>query len=367
MGDSLPGGKNGTRTTSLVSVQALRALAAMSVVLVHFEYVDFALTDRINQPLSLYPLASGVDLFFVISGFIMVYSSAGLFAKDGAWRIFISRRLSRIAPLYWLMTAAAIAMFAAPENWKMLISSLLFIPYRTEAGSFFPIDAGGWTLNYEMFFYVLFACVIFLSRRSAVATVCVFLVLLVTIFNFIPPIDDRLLYWSDPLILEFCIGMVIGLLHQQYRIKLPAMARLGLIVIGIGAVWLSRPDGSIPSGMRTLVWGVPAALLLAGAVLGPEPDFRWLARPARVLGDASYALYLIHPIVGGAVIRGCLAMSLSGDQLSAAVVAGIPVAILLSLAVFHYFERPMMRLLLRLLERRPTILPRPRTAAPSAS
>lgn len=232
VGITLRGGESGTRTTSLVSVQALRALAAMSVVLVHFEYVGHALSGRINEQLSLYPLASGVDLFFAISGFIMVYSSAGLFTKDGAWRIFIARRLSRIVPLYWLMTAGAIAMFSAPESWQMLVSSLLFIPYHTVAGTFFPVDSGGWTLNYEMFFYALFACAIFLPRLAAAAAVGGFLLTLVATFRLFPVTDDRLLYWSDPIVLEFCIGMAIGLLHQQYSITLPAIVRLGMVAMG---------------------------------------------------------------------------------------------------------------------------------------
>jgi len=346
---ALPGDENSRRSTSLVSVQALRALAATCIVLVHFEYISFALTDRINQILPLYPLASGVDLFFAISGFIMVHSSASLFSEAGAWRVFMIRRLSRIMPLYWLMTAAAIIVLAAPENWQMLISSLLFIPHRTASGTFFPVDAGGWTLNYEMFFYVLFACVIFLPRLSAVVAVGGFLFALVTIFHFVPAIDDRLIYWSDPIVLEFVMGMTIGLLH--HRIKLPAMVRVGLIALGAGAVWLSTPGGTIPSGLRALVWGTPMALLLAGVVLGPEPDFKWLAQPIKILGDASYALYLLHPIVGAVIMRGWMEGPLKSYPLINVLVAGIFVSIILSIVVFFWLERPMMWLLLRSFDR----------------
>lgn len=333
----------------LISVQALRALAALSVVLVHFEYIGHALTGRLNDQLSLYPLASGVDLFFAISGFIMVCSSASLFSQEGAWRIFITRRLSRIVPLYWVATAAAIGVFSASESWRMLISSLLFIPYKTAAGTFFPVDAGGWTLNYEMFFYVLFACAISLPRTAAVASVGGFLIALVTLFHFIPAPDERLFYWSDPIVLEFVMGMAIGLLHQRYRIKLPTFLRLVMVAVGVGAIWFSAPAGIIPSGARMLVWGVPMALLLAGTVLGPEPDFRWLGRPLKALGDASYALYLLHPIVAGTIIHLSLRGAFGGFRLHTILPAGVLVSILLSLAVYRYFERPTTKRLQGLL------------------
>jgi exopolysaccharide production protein ExoZ len=91
----------------MISVQVLRAVAALSIVFCHFNYIEYALTGRINLAFPLYNLASGVDLFFVISGFIMVYSSEELFGAKAAWYTFLRRRLTRIIPIYWIATALA--------------------------------------------------------------------------------------------------------------------------------------------------------------------------------------------------------------------------------------------------------------------
>src|SRR3954447_18606948 len=90
---------------SIVSIQLLRAVAALAVTLCHFSLLRLYLFGLQNEPLPLHFLASGVDLFFVISGFIIVHSSVALFDRSGGWRTFLMRGLARITPLYWATTA----------------------------------------------------------------------------------------------------------------------------------------------------------------------------------------------------------------------------------------------------------------------
>ena len=90
------GSGQGGQTPTIVSVQALRAVAAFAVVLCHFSQLNLMIQGRPNDPIPLYALASGVDLFFVISGFVMVYSSEDLFGTPRAWRTFLSRRIGRV-------------------------------------------------------------------------------------------------------------------------------------------------------------------------------------------------------------------------------------------------------------------------------
>src|ERR1700722_16881943 len=105
------------------SVQMLRAIAALMVVACHFDTVRLMLLSRGAEATLLYPLASGVDLFFVISGFIMIISSEPLFAAPGGSATFIIRRLARIVPLYWLTTLAAIPLMSLPVSWEALAGS----------------------------------------------------------------------------------------------------------------------------------------------------------------------------------------------------------------------------------------------------
>ncbi len=253
----------------MLSVQVLRAVAAMSVVAVHFEYVRNALTGRISQPLQLYSLSAGVDLFFVISGFIMVYSSEQLFCTSRGWLTFLTRRLSRIVPLYWLATCAALAIMSPPQTWDTITKSFLFIPYRTDT-TYFPAHAGGWTLNFEMFFYCVFSIALFLPRNIAVPAVGLALTSLVVLGQIAPISWAPISFWSDPIILEFVAGMTIALLHQQYSVRLSTAVRLSLIVLGVALLWVSAPPAL--SSNRWFVWGLPTAFIFAGTVLGRDID-----------------------------------------------------------------------------------------------
>jgi exopolysaccharide production protein ExoZ len=117
--------------------------------------------------------AAGVDLFFIISGFIIVYASEPLFGKPAGPQVFFLRRLIRIAPLYWTVTAFFIVLFLASPNGfaatiaasntsiGAIIASFMFLPFARPDGTMFPLHSVGWTLNYEVFFYVIFEALLF--------------------------------------------------------------------------------------------------------------------------------------------------------------------------------------------------------------
>src|SRR5690349_15839002 len=152
----------------------------------------------------------------------MVYSSEFLFARpDGPARFFL-RRLARIAPLYWAVTIAIILYIYAAHGaqlWAIyspasLIASFLFWPYPRIDGFAFPVHLLGWTLNFEMFFYAVFAFAILLPGRAAVATICAAFVALVVVGRY-TTLPLPFLFWSNPIIFEFCYGMVIALIYRE--------------------------------------------------------------------------------------------------------------------------------------------------------
>jgi exopolysaccharide production protein ExoZ len=321
----------------ITSVQALRAIAAISVVICHFSQVELMLIGRPNDPTPLYPLASGVDLFFVISGFVMVYSSEDLFSVPGGAYAFLVRRVARIVPIYWITTAIAVPVLDLHADWASVITSYLFIPYRAADGRIVPLNGVGWTLNFEMLFYVLFAATICLSRRAAVPSLCVLLGGMVLLGYWASPQQAALEIWSDPIVLEFAFGMLIATLYR-HGTCVPWALRFCLVVSGIVAIWVSSP-GSPPSGNRFLLWGIPAAVIVAATVLGKrDADSGPTTSCINLLGGSSYSLYLIHPLVGGLVMRWWAA-GLNQYQMTRVLAVAAILALSVSIIIYWYFER----------------------------
>ena len=301
-------------------IQILRAFAALAIVIHHgmFEAVAFAaVRGTAFAPPRLLPWPAGVDLFFVISGFVMVLSSERLYGKPGGPRSFIWRRLARIVPLYWATTALVIAAsFLLPgavsgERPSLMhaLASFAFIPMLRPDGTTQPVYSLGWTLNFEMFFYLVFALFLPLERRKAVAGIALALIGL-WIFGVVArPTNTALAFWSSPMILLFVAGMGIATLRLE-GITLPLGLRLFMIVVALLLLWLD-PLGMTSDPLailqefdltRLLAWGVPAVLLVAAGALreakpseAPKSGGIWTFLVA--LGEASYALYLIHPFV----------------------------------------------------------------------
>lgn len=284
----------------VVGVQYLRAFAASSVLLHHA-------LDQYPQTHALMPngaFQGGVDIFFVISGFIMMHTTAH---RRMTGTEFLKRRLLRIAPLYWIMTLF-VAMLAvlAPAALRdtvftvpHFVASLLFFPYPNPARllNYDPLIKLGWTLNYEMFFYLVFALLIFLAPARRFLALLLSFLLLIATTRLLAIGSGPFLFWSDPIVLEFVSGCALGVLaYNGVTHQLPpwlAGTLLALSVIG----FLTLPQPDTTSWMRLVHRGLPAT----GIVLAVISLESCLPRPTRgfwkfahLLGDASYSLYLAH-------------------------------------------------------------------------
>ena len=327
-------------------IQGLRAVAALSVATLH---VSDEAGNLVGTPghspwpwIDALPLEAGVDLFFVISGFVLVWASWGAFGQVGAVLPFAARRLIRVTPLYWLLTAATVlAGLAAPgllseglsDGWGYVAASVLFIPWRRADGFVQPILRLGWTLEYEMLFYTLLACALPLPRRAGVAALLLAILALAAAGQAVAFATVPLAFWTDPIVLEFAFGVLVAVAARRgWRSGWRGVAAC------LAAFLLAAAAAKLPGGdVRVLVRGVPAALLVFCAL-------SWRAVPAWLvlLGDASYALYLVHPFPMRAM-RLAAARLAPGLPPSAFVVVTLGVcagaAILLHLAV----EQPILR------------------------
>jgi peptidoglycan/LPS O-acetylase OafA/YrhL len=196
-------------------LQALRAIAAWFVVIDHALIAISGNAPGSSITRLGWTLGDmGVYMFFVISGFIMVVISWNEFAQPRSGLVFFRRRLTRILPLYWIATIAAIVFHelagtrSSGLDVVQLIRSLLFIPGTNSEGRLIPILQQGWTLSYEMMFYTLFAFALAFERRIAlIALVCVF-----SAFVFLKPIlpVGLLTALASPIVLWFVLGIALG-------------------------------------------------------------------------------------------------------------------------------------------------------------
>lgn len=284
-------------THSIDSVQAMRAIAALLVVWVHAREQFPWLKEHFPSSLG----AHGVDLFFVISGFIMVVSTSG---RDVGFLAFFVRRLIRVAPLYWIATLALLAIaLIAPRlvktvviSWPHTIASLLFVPMESPAmpGNMFPLLIPGWSLNYEMAFYLLFGISI-AAARSKKSYLVIFALIAASAYGWLAMPGGIPGFFCNPIILTFGAGILLGDAYTSGKLK-PCVP--GAIVLAACAVAAHFGASFLEFSNRFLSAGVPAAIFVAAALLAGN-SVKW-PRWALTLGDASYSLYLFHTFVLGA-------------------------------------------------------------------
>lgn len=290
----------------LDTLQILRAVAAGTVVAGHIlQELDIHFVPALHGLDMAFPGGFGVDLFFVVSGFVMVHTTRDANGTTAAARGFILRRLVRIVPLYWLATTLMIAaVFLVPAvldtarlDIAHFVASYLFLPYaRPTDEAIRPILALGWTLQYEMYFYAVFALGLLLPRRYGPIWVLAILALPLISGQVTTPTTAVGGFVADPIVLEFAMGMGIGLVYAHGHRVDPRLAVGGAAALTLGMLVVVGP---IPptNALRFLHSGLPAAAIVAAAALSRGFDTVKLPGWLVGMGDASYATYLSHPFV----------------------------------------------------------------------
>lgn len=328
----------------VVSIQYLRGLAALMIVFVHLEV---SLRRQGYSGYWPHSLAAGVDIFFVISGFIMWITTV-----EGVTTLeFYRRRIIRIVPLYWLLTSVILAVLivypSAVQSGRFdklhVLGSYLFFPVvHPVLGVMEPLLIPGWTLNYEMFFYALFGLALAappLLRLIALPAMLGGLISLRFLMH-ITPLTVAGFYTSD-IMLEFVFGMALGWAYVRGLKISPAFA-WALLLGGVCAMALVGDD----SPLRGLSLGLPALCIVGSAVMIEQSIGVPNLRSLHLIGNASYSLYLSHPLalsLVDQVWRKSFLVSAPGTLIIFSCVA--PVATVVMGVLMHlYVERPILRL-----------------------
>lgn len=329
-----------TARGNLRSVQALRAIAALMVVVFHAaSHCD----TRSLTPASFQWWvngSAGVDIFFVISGIVIVLSAQRLRASVDSWRVFLFARVRRIVPMYWLVTIAKLGIIiaapamisrAAPLGVWHVLGSFLFIPIPDASGSDLPVVEIGWTLTYEMMFYGVITLALFSRTKILPLAVCA-----LGMFAACRFLTSE---FGNTIVVEFLFGVVIATYMDRFRIATPVAA----ILLSVGFVLICcMPIGS--GVLRPLTWGLPAAAVVLGAVALETPAQRFLPAGLLLLGDASYSLYLSHGFVIPVIYDvGKHAHLLGGGLMVTTVLGGVCASALFAVCLYLAVERPLLR------------------------
>ncbi len=334
------------KTTTLYSVQALRAIAASLVVILH-TYVYLEARHLVPGVPSLVDSGrTGVDIFFVISGFIMVYISGNKFGQSGAPKDFLIKRIIRIVPIYWFYTSAMVVLlllvphlFSDGKSFVLAqtAASYLFIPWENNLGIIKPVLQVGWTLNYEMYFYLIFTLLLFFRKTFFLRSLSAILFIGFLAGLLLPAIPGIFSIATSSLLIEFLMGCVIGTLYLR-NTTLPTYLSVIMLLTGL-AILISTGIFDFSGIPRPLKWGVPSALLVAGAIFLEANRKVHIPSLFVKLGNSSYSLYLIHIFTINAV--GKVWTMTFGNRYEIFIFVAVLLSILAGHIAYILFEKPM--------------------------
>lgn len=285
----------------IISIQYLRGIAALLVVFFHV-FLDISKYNSDSFFLNFYDLRYfgqiGVDVFFVISGFIMMYIHGEDFQKNNITINFLKKRIIRVVPLYWILTTfTAVLLFFRPSifgggkafDLYHVISSYLFIPAHNSIGLTMPILGPGWSLNYEMYFYILFSLFLLFPKKYFIGTISILFT--TSIFCSLIPTDNPVINMvTNPMLFEFLFGIYIAFFFLKNKLQnyfLPLGLGVILLLVNIYI--------HLNLHYRVFFYGITSSLFVIGLLAYEQRiGFRKPNKVLMFLANISYSLYLSH-------------------------------------------------------------------------
>lgn len=353
------------------SVQVMRALAALGVCFGHAlkEAKHFDAPDWLVA-LHGFEWGSGVDLFFIISGFIMMASAGSTFGAKGAGLHFFERRIVRIVPPYWFFTTAMVivalviprVLDTARFEVVYAVKSYFFIPsFIPGTTNLKPILGLGWTLFYEMFFYTVFTAALFFEKRKGLTFMAVVFVALFAAARGGLLVAELNSFFGDSVLFSFLLGILVWECLDARDLSM----RTTLTLFGLAVAGSLAGHAAGLGSERFFALGLPALAVFV-CLYHLKPDRFGVFVAAVAIGNASYALYLVHPFAIEATKQ--VLVHLPFVTTSAVwfaptlVVACMASALVGSLIYHHLIEIPVLKRLQRLL-----ISPSPAKTVPGSA
>lgn len=341
-------------TNKLQSVQVFRGAAALMVLLFHATAVSkFYFGYELAGGLFLFGY-SGVDFFFVLSGFIIFLTHHGEAGRAERLRPYLKKRLVRIYPLYWMVALAlAPIYFGAPHHagdFIVLLKSFLLLPQSEN-----PVVTGAWSLSHELFFYGMFGLVLYFPWRYMRLLLIVWL--LISAFFYLGKVLTNGALQMPPHTgfvfssynLEFAMGCAAAYLLGRGRLidgrRLAIIGLTILLLSGLSEGLLYQHFGRRHSPVS---YGFSSMLLVWGATVWERRNRIVMPAFLLLLGDASYSIYLTHYALLDLFAKGLRRLNIPA-LIGPTLAVGILIALTLSIGVlfYLYLERPLLARLRR--------------------
>jgi exopolysaccharide production protein ExoZ len=331
-------------------IQALRFVAASLVVVEHL-FGNIVKAWGYPSNLSIPPIGFiGVIVFFGISGFIMVTSQYDTFGKPGRAIGFFWRRVLRILPLYAIATTLQFINkrnFSDDYNFLNYAKALLFIPYIGEKNLYLPVLGQGWTLNFEMYFYLVFAISLMLSRASGLVLSIFIFAATAAAQPFVSQLNEVVAFYANFILLFFVCGMLVAVAcrYLHWHTSSPFIPLATWAVVLAAGMWINLEQSSYVR----FSYNFFMVLICIWVAVAYEPlQQTKVTRLAERLGDASYSTYLFHGFMLG-VLKVLSNRIEEGDWFKAVIMAlfAVILANMIGLIVYRFVEHPISRLLKR--------------------
>jgi len=285
---------------TIQNIQGLRGVAALLVLTFHLVDIGQNFGQQ-NNFLKIVTFGqSGVDLFFVISGFIIYFIGRGNFQDKRYQKQFLIKRFFRIYPVYWLYTGILLlALYIANSerlhqiSFSYVLNSFFLVPQET-----FPLLSVGWTLIHEVFFYIVFSLLLNFKETFFIRVISAWGIIILIASVFIDLETRWTPLFFSPFYLEFIFGCWIAhiIKNSAFYLNGKFATILGMVTLIIGSFLYYKGYQDIPNGlMRILLFGIPATIIVYGAIALEKENFTFHSILFH-LGNGSYSIYLSHVI-----------------------------------------------------------------------
>ena len=338
--------------SNLNLIQVLRGIASLLVVLLHVSVNSKEIFKQNFLGGFFYFGGAGVDIFFVLSGFIITYTSVKGLTQPDRMLPFLRRRFVRIFPTYWIIIIFFILLqLALPSFYKThynfttanICATLFLLPGHP------MVNGVSWTLSYELFFYVLFSIAFLLPGKKLAFALCMLYALVIIVLALLGYNYENGNKWIDlltsPMNIEFFMGILAAVLVRRIPLSygIPLIISGGLLFLG-GGIITELSYRLLPNAFnRVVIFGIPSFLIIMGLVRYELNKKLVIHNILLLLGEASYSLYLVHlPVVVGC-IRIVNKLNIQNDIILHAILLLVIIMICCaSILFFKWIERPII-------------------------